>query len=510
MPGVLAGIDGWVRRGGRLIFIADARDAETAGRDPTAAGWLLEPLGRPGKVERLVPLRARRPSKSTAVPGRPALDRAALAGLQVPLLADAAKLDGAIVAYEGNSPADLPLVVRSAVSAPSRGSASTSTRSVRSWQGTDSLLVELLGRWIETSESGRAGATPGTARSRRAVEQGDRHYPASTPYRSEIIAALGILYVACLYPLDWWLASRGGGRAWLARLTLPLMVTVFSSTARGTADRWKGTHWQASAADVTDIDATDGFMRGISYLGVWSPDNAAVDLSAPAASVGCVRISPISGVVRQAAPIENGCTERASVARRRRYSYGAALDSLDNVPIAASSSRLFEADWTATWTATNAQRRSPRASIAMHKARCVAAREPARALDDCVTVHAGWLYDVGSLKPGGRFDPQSGPRPRSLAMTATRYAGESATCRWDVETRDVARIWRSPASTRPPAAALHVARRAVSDASISRRCSTSIVRCWSAEVPPAPTGDNPPAATAALRRLPQPPRPCGG
>ena len=449
VPGVLAGIDGWVRRGGRLIFIAGARGAEAAGRDSTVAGWLPGPLGRPGKVDRLVPLRRSSAIEIYGRAGRP-LDRATLAGLQVPLLADAAKLDGAIVAYEGNSPADLPIVVRSA-----HGFGTITWIGIdidqgafRTWQGTDSLLVELLGRWIETSESGRAGETR-RERLDLAGQLGKAidHYPGVHAIPFEIIAALGILYVACLYPLDWWIASRGG-RAWLAWLTLPLMVTVFSGLAWGTADRWKGTHWQASAADVTDIDATDGLMRGVSYLGIWSPDNAAVDLSAaPAASAGCkhadVAIS-WCGPSGRAIGGTDAPTAHPSLAAGA-YSYGAALDSLDSVPIAASSSRLFEADWTATWTATDAA--PPIASSldrdAQGTLRGALESRLAFPLDDCVLVHAGWLYDVGSLQPGGRFDPQSGRGPRSLAGALTRRAANKerdVTARWDVETRDVARI----------------------------------------------------------------------
>jgi len=450
MPSVLAGIDGWVRRGGRLIFIAGARGAEAASRDPTVAGWLPGPQGRPGKVERLVPLRRSSAIETFGRAGRP-LDRAAVAGLQVPLLADAPKIDGAIVAYEGNAPADLPLVIRSA-----HGFGTITWIGIdidqgafRSWQGTDSLLVELLGRWLETSDSGRAGET---RRERldlagqlgKAIDQ----YAGVRAIPFEIIAALGILYVACLYPLDWWLASRGGGRAWLAWLTLPLMVTVFSGLAWGTAGHWKGKDWQATAVDVTDIDAADGFVRGVSYRGIWSPDNATFDLSAaPAPTVALahpdVAIS-WSCPAGRAIGGTDAPTAHPSLAAGA-YAYGAGLDALDGVPIAASSSRLFEADWTATWTAAEA---SPPIISSLERDAQGTLRGTLESrldfpLDACVLVHAGWLYDVGSLPSGGRYDPQSGRGPRSLAGALTRRAANKErdiTARWDVETRDLARI----------------------------------------------------------------------
>ena len=89
LRGVLTALDGWVRRGGRLVFIAGTSAAELAAgkssaeasppaRASPAAAWLPGPKGRPGRVERLVPLRrsaaietygrADRPLETAAVP----------------------------------------------------------------------------------------------------------------------------------------------------------------------------------------------------------------------------------------------------------------------------------------------------------------------------------------------------------------------------------------------------------------------------------------------------------
>ena len=58
-------------------------------------------------------------------------------------------------------------------------------------------------------------------------------------------------------------------------------------------------------------------------------------------------------------------------------------------------------------------------------------------------VHAGWLYDVGRLEAGGRFEPAAGRGPRSLAGALTRRAAakdRDVSERWDTASTDVDRI----------------------------------------------------------------------
>ncbi|NBV47435.1 MAG: hypothetical protein EBR86_17805, partial [Planctomycetia bacterium] len=163
--------------------------------------------------------------------------------LQAPLLADTRGLEGVIEAWEGTAPGDLPLVVRAA-----RGFGTVTWVGIdldqgafRNWTGTESLLVELLGGRPGAENAGRAGeaASQGqdlTGQLRAAVDQ----FPGVGPVPFEIIAGLSLLFIAFLYPFDWWLVSGGGGRPWLAWLSLPLAVAVFSGGAWWVARHWKG------------------------------------------------------------------------------------------------------------------------------------------------------------------------------------------------------------------------------------------------------------------------------
>lgn len=448
-PGVLEAVDGWVRDGGSLVFIAGASAARVATPGSVAAGWLPGPLAAEGRVERLVPLRRSAALETFGRAGRP-LDKAALAGLEVPLLAAADRLDGAVVAFEGRSAADLPLVVRTV-----RGFGTVTWLGIdldrpafRAWPGTDTLLVELLEQHAAPAAGGRAGeAARGSLDLAGQLRAAVDRFPGVAPVPFELIAGLGLLYVACLYPLDWWLTSRGGRPA-LAWLSLPVIVALFSGLAWGAGRRWKEAEWQASRAGIVDVDAVSGLVRGRSWAGTWSPANALLDVGASSAAAVGADGADLAVSWSAAAGRGLGGTDAPAphpALGARDYAYADGLAEFTGVPIAADSSRLFEAAWAARTGERDARNMVQAALVRDAQAALrgsIESRLPF-ALDDCVLVHAGWLYDVGRLEPGGRFEPAAGRGPRSLAGALTRRAAakdRDVAERWDVTTTDIARI----------------------------------------------------------------------
>ena len=447
LKGILDGVDGWVRRGGRLVFIAGATATELVANQSSAAGWLPGPVGRPGSISRLVPLRRSVAIETFARAGRP-LEKGALSGLQVPLLADAAAIDGTIEAFEGNSPTDLPLVVRSGhgFGTITWIGLDIDQGGFRTWQGSDSLLVELLGARGRAGATGRAGESRGAAfdmagQLRTALDQ----FPEVSAIPFELIALLGILYVACLYPLDWWIASRSGRPA-IAWFSLPLLVALFSGLAWATAGRWKSDAWKHSQADVVDIDAASGFVRGSSYYGIWSPANARIDAAAApavasAADAADVAVSWFGNAGRGIGSTDAAAAHPSLAAAD--YAYAGSLAAIDGIPIAAASSRLFEAEWTGRWKAAEPAVVSSLGREGQGTLKGTLESRLPFPLDGCVLAHAGWLYEVGRLAPGDRFDPQAGRGPRSLAGAITRRStvqDRDVAVRWDVESRDIDRI----------------------------------------------------------------------
>ena len=58
-------------------------------------------------------------------------------------------------------------------------------------------------------------------------------------------------------------------------------------------------------------------------------------------------------------------------------------------------------------------------------------------------MHAGWLYDIGTLHPGDTSDLEAGRGPRSLAAFLTKKQAikdRNVSARWKSDDRDISRI----------------------------------------------------------------------
>ncbi len=442
-PDLLAALDAWVRRGGRMVFLAGASAAPPAFADGPAGDWLPGRAGGRGRVARMVPLRRGAAIETYAKAGRP-LDRGALATLEAPLLADSATLDGTIEAWEGGAQADLPLVVRRAhgFGTITWAGLDLDRAPFRAWPGTDSLLVQLLGGRAE--KGGRAGELV-----RGSLDLGGQlrlaldRFQGVSPVPFEVVAGLALLYVACLWPLEWWLVSRSG-KPRLAWLTLPALVAAFTGLAWWTAHRFKGEEARSRGAEIVDIDMVGNRLRGTSFLALWSPENTTLDLGAapatPLAGPNAATVLSWYRITGRGMGAVDSPTSHPSLASAP-YRESPGFDRLVGIPMAASSSRLFEAEWTA-----------PAASPAVES---TLTRDPQGTLrgtvksllpfglEGATLVHAGWSYDVGTLRPGATFDTLSGKGPRTLSASLTRAStvlDRQQTERWRIDEHDVERI----------------------------------------------------------------------
>jgi hypothetical protein len=429
-------IDGWVRRGGRLVLAAGATAVEITAAEDVATSWL------PGRVTGLVPLRRFATIEAYARAG--GLDARAAAGTQVPAFAAEPPLDG-IVDVAMDAGGSRPLVVRRplGLGCVTWIGADLDADPFRDWPGLETLLVGLLdGRRHVDADSVAvppAGVADLAGQLRAALER----FAGTAPVPFEVVAAIGLLYVASLYPLDWWLASRGG-RPWISWITLPVMATAFTVLAWVTGDWWgRGAPAACRTAEVIDIDAAGGMVRGSSWAAVRSPDNARLDV-AVAASAN-VAAAPVDAALSWLA--DTGTTlggvdagvQHPSLATAD-YGYGAGLADLEAVPIAAGATRVFEAEWFATRTGptiTSTLARTEEGTL-----RGAVAHHLPFPLERCQLAHGGWLYDVGTLAPGQQFDA-GGRGPRSLSNAVRRAKARrerEAADGWDPTTGDVERI----------------------------------------------------------------------
>jgi hypothetical protein len=446
----IEGLDGWVRRGGRLVLGAGASAMVLAEAGEPAAGWL--PAGTP----RLVPLRSVGAIEAFARSGGLA-SRLPPAGLTVPQFDAAAGMTGMtgmIDVFEGASAADTPLVVRRAhgFGTITWIGLDLDERWCANWPGCDRLLAALLGGRSERDYVLPAGGDAvrrvhdlaGQLRVALDTFAADDNHAATRPVPFEIIMGVGLLYCLALYPLDWWLVRRAG-RPWLSWITLPVIAGGFAAAAWGLGAAWGlDCPPRARSADVTDFDSASGLVRGSAWVAVRAPDNGALDVGLAAGQQADVSEcdAAVSWFADRGAGFGglDAAVAHPSLAAAS-YGYGDSLADMVAVPIAAASSRLFEAGWTGQARGTIAESTLVRDARGLLTGR-VTSRLPF-AIEGCWLVHGGWLYDVGRMKPGDPYDTEAGRGPRSLAAAVTRRTAvkdRDRTERWDATGTDVGRI----------------------------------------------------------------------
>jgi hypothetical protein len=446
---VLAGLDDWVRRGGRLLFVAGESAREVQARDGPAAGWLPGPIATVAPLRRLGAIESHARTAGLAA-------RAANTVPQVAVLAVRGSVPGVVEVFEGSSAADLPLVVRRAhgLGTITWLAVDADAEPLRGWSGSDTLLVRLLGgrpRDVEPVRPVAAAGPPDLAGQLRVALESPADVPDTAagrgPVPFAVILGLGLLYVACLYPLDWWLVSRGraaGGRdrSALAWLTLPAIALAFTAAAWGVADHWRPAAQRlARAAEIVDVDALDGAVRGAGWAMDWRADNTLATVAvSPPGQGGEAAVSWCADAGTGFGAVDAVVTHPPLAAAD--YAYGDSLATLEHVPVAAASDRVFEADWStrvdpgsvATSSLVEDAQGTLRGSIAHHLP---------FPLDDCRLAHGGWVYDIGRLEPGVPHDVESGRGPRSLAGALTLRTVDrdrEVVGRWDAMGTDLARI----------------------------------------------------------------------
>ena len=437
---VQAALDGWLLGGGRLVLLA-GESAATLAEDLPAAAWL------PGAYRSRVAVRRLGAIESYARVGGLA-ERLPDQTLQVPIFESCA---GVVEVLAGEAAAAVPFLVRRG-----RGFGTVTwvgcdldAESLRGWKGGDAIVHAALGGRMRSDDgAGATSAVDLAGQLRAALDTFPRASAAGDdggtrrPVPFELVAAIGILYVLLLHPLDWWLVSRSG-RPWLSWLTLPALALAFTGLAAALAVAWgSGRDAEARTAEMLDIDAATGLVRGSSWAAVLSPANGTIDARAvagPAWSGSSSAVSWMADAGRGFAGMETPVPHPSLAAAD--YGYGGSLASLEGVPMAAASSRLFEASWTGAAPETVVETTLHRTSQGTLGG-SVTNRLP-WALRNCRLLHAGWLYDVGTLQPGQAYDTAAGRGPRSLVSALTRRSAvkerESGT-RWDDAIADVPRI----------------------------------------------------------------------
>ncbi len=104
-------------------------------------------------------------------------------------------------------------------------------------------------------------------------------FPGVTLVAFSWVAALLVLYVALIGPVDYLLLRRFGGRMERTWITFPAMVGLFCLLAWAGVRYFKSDRLLVNQIDLVDLDVQSGQVRGSTWMHIYSPRGETFDVS---------------------------------------------------------------------------------------------------------------------------------------------------------------------------------------------------------------------------------------
>jgi hypothetical protein len=415
----IVALDDWVRLGGRLILCVGQKGERVLAAE--------SPLARfaPGVFDRVVE-RGPGPWESFAGAATEPMQRPE--GGRPPIAtAVLREVRGHVELTDG----DLPLVIRAPYGFGEvlYVAADLDQPPFADWSARTKLLLRLLGRSellaAQTSaeetnvQSIRLGYTGLAGQLRAALGQfaGARVVP------FWLVFFLALCYAAVVFPLEFLIARWLRPRFEAAWVLLPLVLVAGAGGIWYLAVEWKGEEILLNKVEVADVDLASGMVRGHTWLGLYSPRTDAYDLGIAATGrrLPSIEEPQLSWLGLPGTGL-GGMNSQIVAAElfERGYSFGE-RGGLEDVPLAAWSSKAFEARWQASVKESPAQlgerNRQPVG---------VLRNDTGRTLRDCVLFYEGWSYQLGALEPGASVDVGRNQRSLTVSsfLTGRRRSGD--------------------------------------------------------------------------------------
>jgi hypothetical protein len=423
----------WVELGGRLVVLCDGQ----AGKELLAPGG---PLARfaPGKLAETVRLPETGPLEHFAGAAAP-ISIAPGVVLRVPRFTD---VEGNIEVSGSRKASDLPVVVRSARGFGEIAFAGVdfSQPPLAEWSGRGAFLQALLRPYLAT-------VGPGDA-TQRLVKRGyndlggalrqqlGQSFASIATIGFAVVAALAILYILFLGPLDYLFVNRWLRRPGVAWITFPLIVLGFCGAAMSLA-AWRngGAVSHANRLELVDIDTLAGRARGTLWTTLYSPTAKKFDLSVKGPQLRTdsteakeVLLSwwglPGNGIGgMQSGGIDLGIVHGG-------YRYGPDRSSLLGVPILASATKSLISRWTSPVSAMIDAELTDQDGLAVGSI----TNRTGLQLHNVRLLYSSWAYRLGDMNDGKRVDVGEQRSPRKVKTIVTHDAlGETGTAKGAVE-----------------------------------------------------------------------------
>ena len=274
--------------------------------------------------------------------------------LEVPKLTD---VRGRIEAFEGNLPADLPLVIRApyGLGEVVFVAFDLDRPPVASWSARRQLVEKLLGRTRATTKELSSDSLGQVTRLGYSDLAGQLHNALDqfggvqlVPFW--IVAALVVFYILLIGPVDYFLLKKVVRRMELTWVTFPLIVALFSAGAYLLAYRLKGSELRVNQVDLVDLDVSSQLVRGTSWSTIYSPQIDTYDLALqpqpPAISLTGAPDVLLSWM-GQPGGLGGANSAAGTSLFTSAYRFSPQLSAIERLPISIWSTKSLVARWTA-------------------------------------------------------------------------------------------------------------------------------------------------------------------
>jgi hypothetical protein len=461
----------WVRLGGRVLLSAGSQGERTLGESGILAELAPGPLAgvvaqrRTGGLEQFISAGERLPVGDAE-------------GGEL-LMAVFANPRGRIEVAEASGPASRPMVLNYPVGF---GQVTLITVDVDSgpvalWRERPKLMRRLLEGSSSQSQPSEQGGGRGkvshigyedlSGQLRAALDV----FPGITLIAFSWVAALIVLYVALIGPVDYFFLRRFAGRMERTWFTFPAIVALFCLAA------WAGVRFSrvdrllVNCVEVVDVDVASGQARGSAWAHVYSPATERFDVSLnPRAAAPPAEGKSGSLVTWQGLPGAGLGGMNSTAGKLFNAPYEIVTDDEDGavrieprgMPIQVRSTRSLAARW---WSVVETGDAGEVTTTTDGLLNGVINNPLNVSLRECQLAYHHWSYRVpGELAPGGRIRINRQLPDGNLVWRLTKkYVGEDYkefATPWDEANRDVPRViemllWHEAAGGRSYTGLLH-------------------------------------------------------
>ena len=440
-------VENWVRQGGSIVFSVGGVDTRLFRGTNSFENFF------PGKFGKKVSVRQLRPLEILSEGSDPLIkedDRGRDLSFEVPVF----KLDRgrpeSSIRHAGQS---IPLLVRAAL-----GFGQVTLLAVdleqpefSTWNGTRNVIRKILS--LDQQHTGSSALTSGGELShsgyddmagqlRAALDQFGGQGVRFIPF--ELLFLCGVIYLLLITVGDYFLLRKLRGRMELTWISFPLTIFLFSAGIYGIARATKGDRQLVNQAEVIDVDLLSGQVRASCWFGLFSPQTKRYDLSATCLEIGRSTQGdqplndhllfswmglPGSGLGGMESPLVTPVFEKG-------YRYGPELASLHEVPLSIWSTKCFSIRAFGTGLHAVESDLSEKNSGDNALVEGLITNRLSQPLRDCVLLHNGWAYTIGTLMPGEPHTIDKNPSVRTIRNHLARLGPlelENETQRFDVQ-----------------------------------------------------------------------------